>query len=85
MEGEPGGIFGFGGEFGGREAAGGDVEAGAVNALAGGFGVGVGAEVDKELLLGSEGAGSGGEHGEGEGAGAEHRDGGRESGAEGRG
>jgi hypothetical protein len=71
VNGEPRGIFGFGGELGGREAAGGGVETRAVNAFAGGLGVRVGAEVDEKFLRGGERAG-GGEHGEGE----------RESGAE---
>jgi hypothetical protein len=62
MEGEKGGVFGGCDEFGGRESAGGDIEARAVDALAFGFRVGVGAEVDVVGLgrpggvnLGSEG------------------------------
>jgi len=63
VEGEKGGVFGGSGQFGGGKLAGGDVEAGAVDAFAFGFRVGVGAEVDEEFF---RGGGERGYHGEAE-------------------
>ena len=66
MEGEKRGVFGGGGKLGGRETARSDIEARAVDALAFGFRVGVGAKVD---VLGLGRGGERGEHGEEDGEG----------------